>query len=1096
MKVLIRAMAIIVISLTIILSIGFIALEHGITISQLSISNTKINNAHLTLDDKLKLEIEQITVQPTKGKASKKPFDGAKPSYVRDALRIVNLIEKWFFSINIKEISVGSLNASFQFHEKEGGQLTVNSPQFETTANIQIDGEFLLVDIENIRSKEYKSHAQGKARIDAANRKLTATVEAMIAETVPLQLEVKADLEQLSFSGQGTQAVASIVPVVELFNLDPDVTPWINDYLTASQISLKSVSGTIPYDNPTSILQTLHAVAMIEDTEYTFAQGLKPIKATETDIEFAKGILNIKPRDASFYEQDVGNSELDINFNNNPFILTAYIRTKAQASGGVLSLLKFYGIPFPLEQKEGLIDTDLTLTVNLSTIDINASGTFKADNSAFEFDQQRIDVEHLDISLNDSALLIHKLDVSKKGLFSARTTGEVDTAKGQGTLRTNIDKFNYQSAHTALVLDNPDSAPLLVNYHMSPDGDSISVGESAWMTGGASINIGKFTTPFNHATVSGTLPPTSVAISPWIKAKVSGAFNREPPYANLDVLLYDLNYGDFRVGQSEFNIALVIGDKISVKSQKSAKFHIGKSTLNLKPTHLSYASNNLKIHQSGMVYAGQVFSDIKGQLDFNTQTGKLTLDKLKIIDNSGVKLLAVDKPVAVNLSLNKDMTSIKIPMLDFSFSEQAQKGWSLSLKKLGELNKHSPLMQEYKLQKGELLLSSKDGLLPWDFNGKLTYPLALLIDGDSPVHDYNFNGSYDGKITIVDINEKIHVKLAEKLSINSSDIGYNLPALIKLIKEQPKDGETEKKADKKKGTSKNKKTQANKSKTADNTALSLSLDAENSFVYLSDKSRILADNIKLSLDQGIITSDLKHGNGFASLQIKDDKISLVGNKFDKVFLNGLLTTSEFSDARLEFELSGSVDDIDAVITIHDATIQGLGPISKVLAFADTIPALVTFSLPSFHSDGLHADTITAAVNIQHGLIKLKSAELDSKELDIRGEGNANINDDTIDITLNLITGAKKHIGRIPLLGYILSGGEKKASITITVKGDLKDPQIAHTAFKEVASYPLQLLKRTIILPDHLVKKVRKETSGEEKNDPSEPAQSSPDTGEK
>ena len=82
------------------------------------------------------------------------------------------------------------------------------------------------------------------------------------------------------------------------------------------------------------------------------------------------------------------------------------------------------------------------------------------------------------------------------------------------------------------------------------------------------------------------------------------------------------------------------------------------------------------------------------------------------------------------------------------------------------------------------------------------------------------------------------------------------------------------------------------------------------------------------------------------------------------------------------------------------------------------------------------------------------------------------------MTFNLITGTKKSVGRIPLLGYVLSGDKKRPSITLTVKGSLHDPKISHTAFKEVATYPFQLLKRTIILPGHLVQKVQKETADE------------------
>jgi len=243
---------------------------------------------------------------------------------------------------------------------------------------------------------------------------MTATVEGMVADTLPLHVEIKADTKQLSFTGRGTEPVASIAPIVELFNLGPSISPWIVDYLSASQISLSSISGTIPYDKPESILQTLHAIADVKETEYTFAQGLEPIKAAQTEVEFINGVLKIKPYEATFYGQDAGNSELDINFSKQPFILTTYIRTSAQASGGILTLLEHYGIPFPFEQKTGLTKTDLTLAINLSTIDIQSKGTFKRPPSRLSLTGTRLMwISWMSISTTQISLFIESMSVKK-----------------------------------------------------------------------------------------------------------------------------------------------------------------------------------------------------------------------------------------------------------------------------------------------------------------------------------------------------------------------------------------------------------------------------------------------------------------------------------------------------------------------------------------------------------------------------------------------------------------------------------------------------------------------------------------------------------
>ena len=1074
-----RITAIILISLAIIILLGVLALKRGINISELSLSSTHISNAHLVWGEKLTLRVENITIRATEEKPTEISSEGPGPVYVRDALRAVKFIEEWFTSIDINQITAGPLNAQFHYREHESGKIAITSPKIKLQAGIRSEGELLIIDIEQISSAEYRSQAKGEVHIDTQKRSLAGSFNGILAETLPLKLEVKADTRQLSFSGQGKGAISSIAPIVDLFNLGPGITPWISDYLSASQISLSTVSGTIPYDKPESILQTLHAVAIVKDTEYTFAKGLEPIKAPETKVEFIQGTLKIKPQHATFYAQDAGNSELDINFNKSPFILTAYIRTRAQASGGILKLLQHYGIPFPFEQKEGVTDTNLTLAINLSTIDIKSSGIFKSDKSAFEFDGHMIDVDHLDVSLDNTDITFRQVDVSKKGQFSAHITGELDAAKSTGDLNASIDALSYKSADSELLLENPQKAPLVVNYHMRPDGDSIDVAASSWRAGGHLVTVDEFTTPFSHQNWSGTLPPTALAISPWLKAKVSGEFNRRPPYASLDISLLELAYDGWHMNQAEEKIKLLIGDDISVMTKNNVDVTSDKTTINLMPAHISYGDKQLHIHQSGIKIDGQSFPDIKGQIDLNRQTGSLTLDRLNVVDNTGMKLLAVDKPVTLELSLREDQTDAEIPMLGVKFYHHKQSGWSVAVDDFNKLNKYSPLMQRYQLEKGKLTLRSENGSQPWSFTGKIKHPLALLVDGDTPVHDYHFSGNYDGNKTTADINEKIHLLLAEKISIESKEIGYNLPALLSLINAPDKQTSDDKRQGA--GKSINRKNlesghPAKQSNKAADSDLSLTLTAKDSFINIDETRRVLAEELTLTLDKGTIECDLKYGKGKAVLEIKGDKLSLAGKGFEPAFVNEMIKYSKYKKGELEFEVSGSFNDMDAVLVINDAVIQDFGVASNILAFINTVPALLTFKMPGFHTDGLRASKITAGIHYQDRLIELKSVHLDSKEIDVRGEGKVNLNDDTIDITLNLITGAKKNLSHIPLLGYVLSGKEKKPSITLTVKGDLHDPTVTHTAFREVATYPWELLKNTVTLPSHMVDKVRHNTN--------------------
>ena len=70
--------------------------------------------------------------------------------------------------------------------------------------------------------------------------------------------------------------------------------------------------------------------------------------------------------------------------------------------------------------------------------------------------------------------------------------------------------------------------------------------------------------------------------------------------------------------------------------------------------------------------------------------------------------------------------------------------------------------------------------------------------------------------------------------------------------------------------------------------------------------------------------------------------------------------------------------------------------------------------------------------------------------------------------LNLITRAKKNINKIPLIGYILAGKDKRPSITVKVSGDLSNPDIKKSVFKEVVTQPFSMAYRTLALPGYLV----------------------------
>ena len=67
----------------------------------------------------------------------------------------------------------------------------------------------------------------------------------------------------------------------------------------------------------------------------------------------------------------------------------------------------------------------------------------------------------------------------------------------------------------------------------------------------------------------------------------------------------------------------------------------------------------------------------------------------------------------------------------------------------------------------------------------------------------------------------------------------------------------------------------------------------------------------------------------------------------------------------------------------------------------------------------------------------------------------------------------KVIGNIPLLGYILMGEDKSMTVGLKISGSLSKPVVKTSATKEILKLPLDLIKRTLQSPAHILNKEAK-----------------------
>lgn len=208
-------------------------------------------------------------------------------------------------------------------------------------------------------------------------------------------------------------------------------------------------------------------------------------------------------------------------------------------------------------------------------------------------------------------------------------------------------------------------------------------------------------------------------------------------------------------------------------------------------------------------------------------------------------------------------------------------------------------------------------------------------------------------------------------------------------------------------------------------------------------------------------------------------------------MGALIKGAHFKKGSLSVAAKGSFDESSVLVKISDTTLKNLNPLNNILAFLDTIPALITFSLPDYSTKGMYVKSAVVGMKIQNDLATIESFDVKSSVLTISGTGWISVPQNLINMDLNMITQAKTNLTKIPLIGYIIAGKEKRPSITLKVSGPLNDPTVKNSMFKEVASTPFSILYRTLTLPYYLVESMV-DSSGnrKEKKDSNSPAESS------
>ena len=216
---------------------------------------------------------------------------------------------------------------------------------------------------------------------------------------------------------------------------------------------------------------------------------------------------------------------------------------------------------------------------------------------------------------------------------------------------------------------------------------------------------------------------------------------------------------------------------------------------------------------------------------------------------------------------------------------------------------------------------------------------------------------------------------------------------------------------------------------------------------------------------------MDYKNGVSGFSFYKNNFQLYGENFNDDFMEKLFSLSKFRGGQLSFSMHGTPKEYQGIFNIDNTVIKSYKVINNILAFVNTIPSLVTFSLPGYHKHGLKVKNAYMNFTSLNDNMNVSNVYLDSKELKILGKGKANFKKDRVNMKLNLKTDLASAVSKVPVVGHILFDDDS-ISTSLSIKGKLSDPKVKSLIAKDIIVAPLNIIKRTLLYPYHLLSQMK------------------------
>ena len=1010
----------------------FIILQNGIYLESISIKNINIKKLYIKWDKKLNIFIKEVKVQQN----TSSPKLNLQISEIEKILNKIKLLDGIFEKISIENLYINNAKISLLFIDGETGFFNLSTPNMELKSEFMIDKGLFKINLDSFKDFKRKINANGVLILNSTNKlELFTKINVNINNDASLNIYTFANTKELHYNIESLKNIKNIGHIISILNISKKIRYWVYDAIEMSSLNISKVKGNILYSEPKKALKNLHIKATVKNLDYTYHKAINPIKTAYTDLEFKNGILYIKPQDAYSYGIPLRDSWIKVDFSKKEELLTINLLFDGMLNENILHILKTYKIILPFKQTKGTIDTNLKIKVNLRTIAVKALGIFYAKDVSINYSGLDIDIFDTTVKLNNFDVIANNMHARYKDIAKADVDLNFNAKKFEGLMDFRLKSLNVKEQNLQLKQNN-----LNISYIISSKQDYINIDKSSWLFKDKIIDIKALKIPFHPKTLTAKIPTTLVTLDSNTTANVNGTVIVNPLKIDLDIDLEKLDMYNLKLNQKVTHLKLQIDDNFNLDTNETINLKSNDTNISVNNLNLNIANNNLSVENLNINIDDIIKTDISLKYKIDKDIGEVNLHKLLFSTNKLGGIFNKTTTTSLKIKNTNDKLSINSEDLNVSFIYD-KSNWKFNIFTLNKLIKYSPLLKNYSLSKGEISIYKKQIQDKINFNAKIKLPHKILVKNNIPIEKYSIKGSVDKNLTSFNINNLVEVKLTDKIDIKANKVGVDINEILKYL---------------------------DNNSTNKQSKIDLIVNAKNSYIYISENRHVLADTMDLTFKNNLLDANLTHDKGIAWFSYSDSSFILYGNNFGDRFMNKLFALSEHKEGKLEISVYGQTNKYEGMAYIEKTTIHDFTLLNNILAFVNTIPALVTFSLPGYSTKGLAVNNAYAKFNFENDIYFISDMLIDSKEIKILGKGLASLKYNILDLDLNLKTDLGSSASKIPIVGYIIFG-EDSISTSLKIDGALDNPIVNTTIAKDIILAPFNILKRTFLIPYHLFK---------------------------